>query len=53
MTIRDIIKLNKILEDKINLGLSIDKSVCKEFEQVAKSYNTTFSLGIDFIYEFF
>tara|TARA_B100000073_G_scaffold348149_1_gene365358 strand:+ start:40 stop:1137 length:1098 start_codon:yes stop_codon:yes gene_type:complete len=53
MTIRDIIKLNKILEDKIDLGLSIDKSVCKEFEQVAKSYNTTFSLGIDFIYEFF
>ena len=52
MTIRDIIKLNKILDKNWSI-LSIDKSVCKEFEQVAKSYNTTFSLGIDFIYEFF
>jgi hypothetical protein len=53
MTIRDIIKIDEIIENKINLGLNIDKSIYEEFEKVAKSYNLTFSFGIDFIYEFF
>jgi len=53
MTIRDIIKLNEILDKKINLGLNIDKNIYKEFEIMAKSYNSFFSFGIDFIYEFF
>ena len=53
MTIRDIIKIDEIIENKINLGLNIDKSIYEEFEKVAKSYNLTFSVGIDFIYEFF
>ena len=53
MTIRDIIKFNKILDEKINLGLIIDKNIYKEFEKVAKSYNSMFSFGIDFIHEFF
>ena len=53
MTIRDIINFDKILKRKINLGLPIDKSVCKEFEKTTKSNNSAFSLGIDFIHEFF
>ena len=53
MTIRDIIKLNEILDQKINLGLSIDNNIYKEFEKKSKSYNSIFSFGIDFIYEFF
>ena len=53
MTIRDIIKFDEIIENKINLGLNIDKSIYEEFEKIAKSYNLTFSVGIDFIYEFF
>ena len=53
MTIRDIDKFNQILDEKINLGLSIDKNIYKEFEKKAKSYNSIFSFGIDFIHEFF
>ncbi len=53
MTIRDISKLNHILDKKINLGLSIDENIYKEFEKNAKSYNNMFSFSIDFIYEFF
>ena len=53
MTIRDIIKLIKIIDEKINLGLSIDQGIYKEFEKNVKSYNSMFSLGIDFIHEFF
>ena len=53
MTIRDIIKLDEILEYKLNLGIDIDKSIYKEFENKTKSLNLLFSTGIDFIYEFF
>ena len=53
MTIRDIIKFNEILDQKVNLGLSIDKNIYKEFEKKSKSYNSIFSFGIDFIHEFF
>ena len=53
MTIRDIIKLVKIIDEKINLGLSIDVKIYKEFEKNVKSYNSMFSLGVDFIHEFF
>ncbi len=53
MTIRDIIRFNEIIEKKIELGLTIDKSICKEFENKSKSINSVFSLGIDAIYEFF
>ena len=37
----------------MKLGLNIDKSIYKEFEQETKSYNSIFSFGVDFIYEFF
>ena len=53
MTIRDIINFEKIIEDKINLGLEIDKSIYKEFENKTKSFNVLFSTGVDLIYEFF
>ena len=53
MSIRDIIRIDKILEKKINLGLKIDENIYKEFEKQSKSYNTSFSFGIDFIHEFF
>ena len=53
MTIRDIIKLVKIIDEKINLGLSIDVKIYKEFEKNVKSYNSMFSLGVDLIHEFF
>ena len=53
MTIRDVAKFNQILDKKINLGLSIDENIYKEFEKNAKSYNNMFSFSIDFIYEFF
>ena len=53
MTLRDIIRLNKIIDQKINIGLSIDENICKEFEDQTKSYNSAFSLGIDLVHEFF
>ena len=53
MTIRDIRKLDEIIDSKTNLGLNISKSIYKEFQHEAKSQNSAFSLGVDLIYEFF
>ena len=53
MTIRDIINFSEILDKKMNLGLNIDHNIYKEFEKKSKSFNSVFSFGIDFIYEFF
>ena len=53
MTIRDMIKFNQMMDKKINLGLSIDENIYKEFEKNVKNYNNIFSFGIDFVYEFF
>ena len=53
MTIRDIRKLDEIIDFKINLGLNINESIYKEFQRETKSQNAVFSFGIDFIYEFF
>jgi 2-octaprenyl-6-methoxyphenol hydroxylase len=53
MSIRDIKDLIKIIDNKIQLGLPIDKSVCEEFQKRTLSKNYIFSSGIDFIYEFF
>ena len=46
-------KKNEIIDKKINLGLPIDSKVLEEFENKTKSLNSLFSLGIDFVYEFF
>ena len=53
MSLRDIRELIKIIDNKIELGLPLDKSVCVEFQNKTRSKNFIFSEGIDFIYEFF
>ena len=53
MSIRDVKKLLEIIENKIELGLPLDKNICIEFQNITKSKNFIFSEGIDFIYESF
>ena len=53
MTVRDIKKLLDIINNKIELGLALDQSVCIEFQNKTKSENFVFSEGIDLIYEYF
>ena len=53
MTIRDIKDLIKLIEFKLNHGLEIDESICKDFQNKTKYKNFLFSSGIDLIYEFF
>jgi len=53
MTLRDIKILSKIIKERIDLGLQIDHSVYKDFENKTKHFNFIFSSGNDFIYEFF
>ena len=53
MSIRDIKKLLDIINEKVELGLPLDKNICIEFQNKAKSKNFIFSEGIDFIYESF
>ena len=53
MTVRDIQKLLDIINNKIELGLALDQSVCSEFQNKTKSENFVFSEGIDLIYEYF
>jgi 2-octaprenyl-6-methoxyphenol hydroxylase len=53
MSLRDIQYLSKIIDQKINIGLDIDKSVCHEFQKNSKDKNLIFSTGIDWIYEIF
>ena len=53
MTLRDIKILLDIIKCKTDLGLPIDISVNKEFENKSKAKNIIFSNGIDFLHEFF
>jgi len=53
MSLRDIRVLLYLIKDKKNLGLTIDTSIYKEFEDKTKHLNFIFALGNDFIYEFF
>ncbi len=53
MTIRDIISLLEIIDNKISLGLSLDISVAEEFQNKNKHFNYTYGKMIDSIYEFF
>ena len=53
MTLRDIQVFLTLLRDRESLGLPIDHSICKQFENKTKHLNFIFSLGNDFIYEFF
>jgi len=50
MTLRDLASLEKIFNQKINLGLDIGSSdILSEFSSEIKPRNFAFSLGIDFI----
>ena len=53
MTIRDIITVSKIVDDKISLGLPIDISVADDFQNSTKHFNYLYGKAIDGIYEFF
>ena len=54
MTLRDLISLEKILTQKINLGLDIGSSdVLSEFSNEVKPGNIVYSLGIDLIKNIF
>ena len=53
MTIRDIKILSELIQNKIDLGLQLDISILKDFENQARNKNFIFSNGIDFIHDFF
>ncbi len=53
MSLRDIKLLSKLIDERINFGLDIDASVCREFQKKAQDKNYVFSTGIDWIYELF
>ena len=53
MSLRDIQYLSKLIDQRINIGLDIDKSLCHEFQKNSKDKNLIFSTGIDWIYELF
>lgn len=53
MSLRDIKLLSDLIDEKINLGLDIDNSICQEFQKNSQDKNYLFSTGIDWIYELF
>ena len=54
MVLRDLSSLEKILEEKTNLGLDIGSSdILSEFSQETKSRNFAYSMGINFLKDSF
>ena len=53
MTLRDLEVLLNEIQNKIDLGLSIDASVLDEFQKKTKHYNLIYSTGVNFIQDFF
>jgi len=53
MTIRDIKILSSLIDEKIDLGLDLDKSIFYDFQKRTKHYNYIFGSGVDFIHDFF
>ncbi len=53
MSLRDIKSLSDLIDEKINLGLDLDYSICQEFQKKFQDKNYIFSSGIDWIYELF
>ena len=53
MSLRDIKLLSDLIDEKINLGLDLDTSICEEFQKKSRSRNFIFLSGIDWIYELF
>ena len=48
-----LILLSNIIKNRFNLGLPLDSSINKEFENNTKHNNLIFSNGVDLIHEFF
>jgi 2-octaprenyl-6-methoxyphenol hydroxylase len=53
MSLRDIKLISNLIDEKINLGLDIDNTICHEFQKFSRDKNYLFSTGIDLIYELF
>ena len=53
MSLRDIKLLSDLIDEKINLGLDVDNSICHDFQKNSQDKNYLFSTGIDWIYELF
>ncbi len=53
MSLRDINLLSDLIDEKINLGLDLDSSICQEFEKKSQDKNFIFSSAIDWVYELF
>ena len=53
MCLRDIKLLSNLIDEKIQLGLELDSSICQDFEKKSQSKNFIFLSGIDLIYELF
>tara|TARA_B110000438_G_scaffold53303_1_gene53486 strand:- start:2865 stop:3425 length:561 start_codon:yes stop_codon:yes gene_type:complete len=53
MTLRDVKFLCKIIQNRIDLGLHLNETICFEFEDNIKHFNFIFASSIDLIYEFF
>ena len=53
MSIRDINLLLDLIKFRIDHGLELDASICRDFEKKIKHKNYLFSTGIDLVYEFF
>ena len=53
MTLRDIKIFSSLIDSRLDLGLPLDISILKDFENNTKHLNYIFSSGINFIHEFF
>ena len=53
MSIRDVKLLSKLIDERINIGLDLDSSLCREFQKNIQDKNYIFSTSIDWIYELF
>jgi 2-octaprenyl-6-methoxyphenol hydroxylase len=53
MSLRDIKLLSNLIDERIDLGLDLDSSICREFQKISQDKNFIFSSGIDWVYELF
>ena len=53
MSLRDIKILSKLIDERMNVGLDLDTSICSDFQKSIQDKNFIFSAGIDWIYEIF
>ena len=53
MSLRDIKLLSKLIDERINIGLDLDSSICREFQKQSQDKNYIFLTGVDWIYELF